>query len=308
MPLLEDIEKLVTPELLRRFAFEVGWARRGTDECLCPHCRAPLEFISEGPLARWRCCGKEAHGGGSLELVMIGRGLSAPDAQALLAGRVGLANYPAGLATRAREPEREPRPKRVKRGATTPPTLTRERPQRPAKVEPEHAAQPPRPARSCRCAWRKSGHTPRAAVGCRRTWRVSEGVAEGRLRPGRSPARPCREIRSAPALRPSGDSPMDRRAVTCRGQRPAQGEVRLTELVVWPCRLRWPTTWPLKVSGSSTRSRSSADGYRNPVVAMTRWPGPPLWPHTARANLGVLIREPESPQFSDCSSVGLAPP
>lgn len=57
MPVLEDIEKLVTPELLRRFAFEVGWARRGTDECLCPHCRAPLEFISEGPLARWRCCG-----------------------------------------------------------------------------------------------------------------------------------------------------------------------------------------------------------------------------------------------------------
>lgn len=145
MPVLEDIEKLVTPELLRRFAFEVGWARRGTDECLCPHCRAPLEFISEGPLARWRCCGKKAHGGGSLELVMIGRGLSAPDAQALLAGRVGLANYPAGLATRAREPEREPRPKRVKRGATTPPTVTRERPQRPAKVEPEHAAPPPLP-------------------------------------------------------------------------------------------------------------------------------------------------------------------
>lgn len=120
MPLLEDIEKLVTPELLCRFAFEVGWARRGTDECLCPHCRAPLEFISEGPLARWRCCGKKAHGGGSLELVMIGRGLSAPDAQALLAGRVGLANYPAGLATRAREPEREPRPKRVKRGQPRP--------------------------------------------------------------------------------------------------------------------------------------------------------------------------------------------
>ena len=111
MPTLEEMEKLVSPDLLRKFAVEVGWLRSGATECKCPHCGAQLEFFAEGEFSRWRCVGKKAHTGRSLDLVMIGRGLSDVDAQALLAARLGLANYPANLPTYERGPKSQPRRK-----------------------------------------------------------------------------------------------------------------------------------------------------------------------------------------------------